>query len=61
MFMPVAPMLQHVVFVYLAKMAAFAAPYHVSPSWGCALFRKYKTHLVLVQRRMCDHVKQSGL
>jgi hypothetical protein len=35
--------------------------HYVNPSWGCTLFRNNKQHVVLGQKRKCQHVEESGL
>jgi hypothetical protein len=35
--------------------------FYVNTSWACALFRNNKHHVVLVQKRNCQRVEESGL
>jgi hypothetical protein len=49
------------IIVWMTIFKSIHMAFYVNTSWACALFRNNKQHVVLGQKRNCQHVEESGL
>jgi MFS superfamily sulfate permease-like transporter len=49
------------IIVWMTIFKSIHMAFYVNTSWACALFRNDKQHVVLGQKRNCQHVEESGL